>query len=59
MIKTLMSKGLLGSEPNPPVGSALACTDELFFKRYVRKHDDEELVAELMAILRGSRASPR
>ncbi|KAF8046013.1 hypothetical protein N665_4123s0001 [Sinapis alba] len=58
VIKTLMSKGLLGSEP-PPVGSSLACTDELFLKRYVRKHDDEELVAELMAILRGCRASPR
>ncbi|CAH8352769.1 unnamed protein product [Eruca vesicaria subsp. sativa] len=57
VIKTLMCKGLLGSEP-PPIGSALACTDELFLKRYVRKHDDDkELVDELMAILRGCRAS--
>ncbi|CAN6971324.1 unnamed protein product [Brassica rapa subsp. trilocularis] len=58
VIKALMSKGLIGSDEPPPVGSALACTDELFLRRYVRKHDDdEELVAELMAILRGSRAS--
>ncbi|CDY12920.1 BnaA09g13540D [Brassica napus] len=53
-----MKKGLIGSDEPPPVGSALACTDELFLRRYVRKHDDdEELVAELMGILRGSRAS--
>ncbi|KAL0693795.1 hypothetical protein Bca4012_060975 [Brassica carinata] len=60
VIKALMSRGLLGGSEPPPVGSALACTDELFLKRYVRKHDDdEELVAELMAILRGRRASTR
>ena len=58
VIKALMKKGLLGSDEPPPVGSALACTDELFLRRYVGKHDDdEELVAELMGILRGSRAS--
>lgn len=58
VIKALMSKGLIGSGEPPPVGSSLACTDELFLRRYVRKHgDDEELVAELMALFRGRRVS--
>ncbi|KAG2302647.1 hypothetical protein Bca4012_060977 [Brassica carinata] len=49
VIKALMSKGLLGSEL-PSVCSVLACTDKMFVRRYVRKHDDKELVAELMDI---------
>lgn len=51
VIKALISKGLLGSEL-PSVCSVLACTDKMFLRRYVRKHDDDkELVAELMAYL--------
>uniref|UniRef100_M4EE57 Uncharacterized protein n=1 Tax=Brassica campestris TaxID=3711 RepID=M4EE57_BRACM len=49
VIRALMSKGLLGSEL-PSVCSVLACTDKMFLRRYVRKHDDKGLVAELMAI---------
>ncbi|KAL0793879.1 hypothetical protein Bca101_065256 [Brassica carinata] len=49
VIKALMTKGLLGSEL-PSVCSVLACTDKMFVRRYVRKHDDKELVAELMDI---------
>ncbi|CDY12922.1 BnaA09g13520D [Brassica napus] len=49
VIRALMSKGLLGSEL-PSVCSVLACTDKVFLGRYVRKHDDMGLVAELMAI---------
>ncbi|RID44699.1 hypothetical protein BRARA_I01477 [Brassica rapa] len=49
VIRALMSKGLLGSEL-PSVCSVLACTDKVFLRRYVRKHDDKGLVAELMAI---------
>ncbi|KAF8053193.1 hypothetical protein N665_1450s0008 [Sinapis alba] len=49
VIKALMTKGLLGSEL-PSVCSVLACTDKVFLRRYVRKHDDKELVAELIAI---------
>ncbi|CDY19514.1 BnaC09g13890D [Brassica napus] len=49
VIKALMSKGLLGSEL-PSVCSVLACTDKMFLRRYVRKHNDKGLVAELMAI---------
>ncbi|CAN6971321.1 unnamed protein product [Brassica rapa subsp. trilocularis] len=49
VIRALMSKGLLGSEL-PSVCSVLACTDKVFLRRYVRKHDDMGLVAELMAI---------
>lgn len=49
VIKTLMSKGLLGNKL-PPVSPVLAITDEAFLNKYVRKHDDKELVAELMPI---------
>ncbi|KFK40597.1 hypothetical protein AALP_AA2G016300 [Arabis alpina] len=49
VIKALVSKGLLGSEL-PKMSSVLVCTDEVFLNRFVRKHDDKELVAELMAI---------
>ncbi|CAH8353470.1 unnamed protein product [Eruca vesicaria subsp. sativa] len=51
VIKALISKGLIKSEQLPPLASALVCTDQDFFKRYVRKHDDD--VAELMAIFTG------
>ena len=49
VIKALMSKGLLGSEL-PSVSSVLACTDHMFMKKYVSKHDDKVFVDELMAI---------
>ncbi|KAG7587963.1 Transcription termination factor mitochondrial/chloroplastic [Arabidopsis suecica] len=50
VIKTLMSKGLLGSE-TPPMSSVLTSTDQSFLRRYVMKHD--KLVPELMAIFTG------
>ncbi|KAG7584949.1 Transcription termination factor mitochondrial/chloroplastic [Arabidopsis thaliana x Arabidopsis arenosa] len=50
VIKTLMSKGLLGSE-TPPMSSVLTSTDQSFLRRYVMKHD--KLVPELMAIFSG------
>ncbi|KAL0736858.1 hypothetical protein Bca4012_013068 [Brassica carinata] len=48
VIKALMTRGLLGNEP-PTMSPVLAITDEAFLNKYVRKHDDKELVAELMA----------
>ncbi|KAG2262270.1 hypothetical protein Bca4012_013084 [Brassica carinata] len=58
VIKALMSRGLLGSEL-PSVGSVLICTTEVFIERYVMKHDeDKKLVAKLMAMFTGDRASP-
>ncbi|CAE5962410.1 unnamed protein product [Arabidopsis arenosa] len=54
VIKALMSRGLLGSEL-PSMASVLACTDHAFVKRYVRKQNDKELVAELMAIFIGKK----
>ncbi|KAF8117685.1 hypothetical protein N665_0008s0040 [Sinapis alba] len=53
VIKALIIKG--GGIPS--VGYILVCTDEVFLNRYVRKHNDKELVAELMAIFTGDRAS--
>ncbi|CAH8389873.1 unnamed protein product [Eruca vesicaria subsp. sativa] len=53
VIKALMLKG--GGIPS--VGYILVCRDEVFLNRYVRKHDDKELVAELMAIFTGEGAS--
>ncbi|VVB03821.1 unnamed protein product [Arabis nemorensis] len=49
VIKALMSKGLLGTEL-PSMSSVLVRTDEVFLNKFVRKHDDKELVDELMAI---------
>ncbi|CDY12921.1 BnaA09g13530D [Brassica napus] len=49
VIKALMSKGLLGSEL-PSIHSVLVCIDQVFLNKYVMKHDDEQLVAELMGI---------
>ncbi|VVA93758.1 unnamed protein product [Arabis nemorensis] len=49
LIKALMSKRLLGSKL-PPLSHVLAITDEAFLNKYVKIHDDKELVAELMAI---------
>ncbi|CAH8352773.1 unnamed protein product [Eruca vesicaria subsp. sativa] len=49
VIKALISRGLIKSEL-PSVCSVLACTDKVFLRRYVSKHDDKELVAELMGI---------
>ncbi|KFK40598.1 hypothetical protein AALP_AA2G016400 [Arabis alpina] len=49
VIKTLMSKGFLRSEL-PKMTSVLAITDQDFLNKFVRKHDDKALVAELMAI---------
>ncbi|KAL1216891.1 Transcription termination factor MTERF15 [Cardamine amara subsp. amara] len=48
VIKALMSKGSLGSEL-PPL-SVLSMTDQDFLQRYVRKHNDKQLVTELMSI---------
>ncbi|CAL9237755.1 unnamed protein product [Arabidopsis halleri] len=58
VIKALMSRGLLGSEL-PSMASVLACTDHAFVKRYVRKQNDKELVAELMAIFIGKKRNFR
>ncbi|VVA93694.1 unnamed protein product [Arabis nemorensis] len=60
VIKALMSKRLLGTEL-PPMSSVLVCTDEMFLNKYVRKHDDKQLVRELMAIFTGktSKASEK
>ncbi|CAH2047973.1 unnamed protein product [Thlaspi arvense] len=57
VIKALMSKGLLGERGSklPSMSSVLSRTDETFLKRYVLKHDDKELVAELMAIFNRDR----
>ncbi|KAL1226106.1 Transcription termination factor MTERF2 [Cardamine amara subsp. amara] len=59
VIKALMSKGLLGDRGSelPPMQSVLNKADQIFLKRYVTKHDDKELVAELMAIFTGGRVS--
>ncbi|XP_024016712.1 transcription termination factor MTERF4, chloroplastic-like [Eutrema salsugineum] len=54
VIKALMSKGLLGSEL-PSMTRVLACRNQVFLERYVRKHDDKKLVAELMSIFTGDR----
>ncbi|AAC28516.1 putative transcription regulator mTERF family [Arabidopsis thaliana] len=56
VIKVLMSKGLLESEL-PPMSSVLTSTSESFLNLYVSKHDDKQLVAELMAIFTGNRVS--
>ncbi|XP_010418172.1 PREDICTED: uncharacterized protein LOC104703798 [Camelina sativa] len=55
VIKTLMSKGLLGETGKelPPIGCVLKNTDKEFLNRFVRKFDDQELVAELMTIFTG------
>ncbi|KAF3602854.1 hypothetical protein F2Q69_00037066 [Brassica cretica] len=45
--KALMPKVLLRTEL-PPLRSVLLDTDELFLKKYAKKHDDKEVVAELM-----------
>ncbi|CAH2047957.1 unnamed protein product [Thlaspi arvense] len=49
VIKALMNKRLLKSEL-PGISYVLAITDQVFLGRYVKKHHDKELVAELMAI---------
>ncbi|KAF2585669.1 hypothetical protein F2Q70_00036513 [Brassica cretica] len=42
VIKALMSKGLLGTgELPPPMGCVFICSNEVFLKRYVMKHDDK------------------
>ncbi|EFH52896.1 hypothetical protein ARALYDRAFT_907730 [Arabidopsis lyrata subsp. lyrata] len=58
VIKALMSKGLIGSE-FPSAATVLICTNQSFLKKFVRKHEDKELVAELMALFtaRGDLAS--
>ncbi|ESQ29210.1 hypothetical protein EUTSA_v10023801mg [Eutrema salsugineum] len=52
VMKALMSKGLLGNRDSklPDKESVLLCTNQDFLNRFVRNHDDKELVAELMAI---------
>ncbi|KAL1226111.1 Transcription termination factor MTERF5 [Cardamine amara subsp. amara] len=56
VIKTLMSKGLMGDgSETPPMSSVLTSTDQAFLRRYVMKH--EELVPELMVIFTGNRNS--
>ncbi|KFK40627.1 hypothetical protein AALP_AA2G020700 [Arabis alpina] len=58
VIKALLSKGLLGSEL-PAMSSVFVCTDEVFLNRFVRKHDDKELVDKLMAIFTGKEEKTR
>lgn len=54
VIKTLISKGLMGDRSEmPPMSSVLTSTDQAFLSRNVMKH--EELVPELMAIFNGKR----
>lgn len=57
--KALMLKGLLGDRESilPDKESVLLCTDDEFLNRFVRNHDDKELVAELMAIFTSDSAS--
>ncbi|EOA34309.1 hypothetical protein CARUB_v10021826mg [Capsella rubella] len=59
VIKALMSKKLLGETGSelPPIGFVLKDTDKVFLSRFVRNYDDEELVAELMTIFTGDRAT--
>ncbi|CDY39798.1 BnaA09g10500D [Brassica napus] len=54
VLKALMTKGLLGSEL-PTMSPVLAITDEAFLNKYVRKHNDKKLVAELMASFTGKK----
>ncbi|KAH0909364.1 hypothetical protein HID58_032685, partial [Brassica napus] len=54
VIKALMTKGLLGSEL-PTISPVLAIADEAFLNKYVRKHNDKKLVAELMATFTGKK----
>ncbi|EOA33950.1 hypothetical protein CARUB_v10021445mg [Capsella rubella] len=49
VIKVLISKGLIGSKV-PPMSSVLAYTNQEFLRRYVKKHEDKQLVDQLMAI---------
>ncbi|EOA35139.1 hypothetical protein CARUB_v10020267mg [Capsella rubella] len=52
VIKTLMSKGLMGDgSETPPMSSVLTSTDQAFLRRYVMKHD--KLAPELMTIFNG------
>ncbi|ESQ29212.1 hypothetical protein EUTSA_v10023467mg, partial [Eutrema salsugineum] len=59
VMKALMSKGLLGNRVSklPSMEYVLKSTDEVFLQRYVRKHEDKQLVTELMAIFTGDGAS--
>ncbi|RIA04504.1 hypothetical protein BRARA_K01250 [Brassica rapa] len=59
VMKALMLKGLLGDRESilPDKESVLLCTDEEFLDRYVRNHDNKELVAELMSIFTRDSAS--
>ncbi|CAH2047974.1 unnamed protein product [Thlaspi arvense] len=51
VIKALMSRGLLGNGSElPPLYVVLPITDEAFLVKYVRNHDDKQLVLELMSI---------
>ncbi|CAL9237831.1 unnamed protein product [Arabidopsis halleri] len=53
VIKALISKGLIGSEL-PSISHVFICTNQVFLNRYVKKHEDKQLVTELMAIYRAS-----
>ncbi|XP_024015294.1 calcium-dependent protein kinase 19 isoform X1 [Eutrema salsugineum] len=59
VIKALLSKGLLGNRESklPSMECVLKSTNEVFLKKYVRKHEDKELVTELMAIFTKDRVS--
>ncbi|KAL1226109.1 Transcription termination factor MTERF15 [Cardamine amara subsp. amara] len=61
VIRELMSKGLLGDRGRelqlPPMQYVLNMTNQLFLERYVMKHDDKELVAELMSIFTNGQVS--
>ncbi|XP_024015485.1 transcription termination factor MTERF2, chloroplastic isoform X2 [Eutrema salsugineum] len=56
VIKALMPKGLLGTEL-PSMPCVLACTDQAFLNKYLKNHEDKELVTELMAIFTKDRVS--
>ncbi|CAH2047963.1 unnamed protein product [Thlaspi arvense] len=49
VVKALMSRGLLGDKL-PATSRVLAITDQAFLNKFVKIHDDEKLVRELMAI---------
>ncbi|EOA34091.1 hypothetical protein CARUB_v10021598mg [Capsella rubella] len=53
VINALMPKGLIGNEL-PSISYVFICTNQVFLNRYVKKHEDKQLVTELMTIYRTS-----
>ncbi|CAH2047962.1 unnamed protein product [Thlaspi arvense] len=56
VIKALMSRGLLGDKL-PATSRVLAITDQAFLNKFVKIHNDKELVRELVAIFTRGRVS--